>query len=314
MNLTVIIPIYNAEKHLEKCINSVLNQAYGDFELLLINDGSTDQSGAICDAYAARDSRVKTFHKTNGGVSSARNLGLENAVGKWITFIDADDYIRKDYFKVLELQPKTDWLHLDMERDVIFDMGVGINFENQVYTMSEFVDVYSLYPHFPEACAKFFRNSIIKKNNLRFNTDLKFGEDSLFNLQYLKFCQIITTSNISKYVYKNDEDGLSKLKQDIKNDTTLFKEIEQELELHQYPSRFCEETIRIPLIRYLNILYHDRNISNSERQVLLKKYVEKYYRVVMTVYTNPKIRLFFILAHLTGVYSVLDFVLSTINK
>jgi len=314
MNLTVIIPIYNAEKHLDQCIRSVLTQDFKGFELILINDGSSDGSGAICDAYAANDSRVKIFHKTNGGVSSARNLGIEKAAGEWITFIDADDYIRDDYFKVLELQLNTDWIHHDMERDVISDMGVGINFENQVYTMSEFVCIYSLYPHFPEGCAKFFRNSIIKENNLRFNTDLRFGEDSLFNLRYLKHCRFISTSNISKYVYRNDEDGLSKLKQDIKNDSTLFKEIEQELELHQYPSRFCEQTIRIPLIRYLNILYHDRSISSSERRVLLKKYVEKYYRVVMTVYTNPKIRLFFILAHLTGVYSVLDFVLSRINK
>lgn len=314
MNLTVIIPIYNAEKHLKKCINSVLNQDTVDFELLLINDGSTDQSGRICEEFAKKDQRIKIFHQINAGVSAARNTGIENAKGKWITFIDADDYVQENYFDVLNLQTKTDWIYLDMERGVFSEMGVGIDFENKVYKLSEFVDVYSLYPHFPEACAKFFRSSIIKENNLRFNTDLKFGEDSLFNLRYLKFCQIISTSNISKYVYKNDEDGLSKLKQDIKNDTTLFKEIEKELEETQYPSWFCEQAIRIPLIRYLKILYHDRSITTTERCVLLKKSVEKYYCVAMTVYTNPKIRLFFILAHLTGVYSVLDLLLSRINK
>lgn len=314
MNLTVIIPIYNAQKHLERCINSVLSQHYGDFELLLVNDGSTDRSVTICEQFAEKDKRIKIFHQVNGGVSAARNKGIENAAGEWITFIDADDYVQENYFDVLNLQTKTDWIHLRAERAVTSDMGVGINFENQAYKLTEFVKSYSLYPHFPEVWAKFFKTSIIRESNLRFNTHLKFGEDSLFNLQYLKFCRIISTSNISKYVYKNDEDGLSKLTQDIKNDTTLFKEIEKELEQNQYPSRFCEQAIRIPLIRYLKILYHDKSISTTERRVLLKKSAEKYYRVVMTVYTNPKIRLFFILAHLTGVYSVLDFVLSRINK
>ncbi|MBB5333546.1 glycosyltransferase family 2 protein [Chryseobacterium koreense] len=314
MEVTVVIPVYNAEKYLDECVQSVLNQNFTDFEILLINDGSSDGSGIICENYASKDSRVKVFHKKNGGVSTARNMGIEYAKGKWITFIDADDYIQENYFEVLNLKNDTDWILLDIKRDVFSDMGVGMDFENQVYEAAEFVNIYSLYPHFPEACAKFFKNSIVKKSNLRFNTDLKFGEDSLFNLQYLKFCQIISTTNISKYIYRNGGGGLSKLIQDIKNDTTLFQEIEKELEKHQYPVQFCQQTIRIPLTRYLKVLYSDKSISPANRLLLLRRNVEKYYNVCLTVFTNPKIRLFFAFARLTGFYCILDQVLSKLNK
>lgn len=125
--ISVIVPVYNVEKYLRQCIDSVLLQSYVDFELLLINDGSKDSSGKICDEYAARDSRVRVLHKENGGVSSARNLGLDNAQGEWIMFLDADDFwadnnilkklidvverdnldiVRGEYFSLIEDQVK----------------------------------------------------------------------------------------------------------------------------------------------------------------------------------------------------------------
>lgn len=105
MNLliTIIVPVYNSEKTLDKCINSILEQTFHEWELLLINDGSTDRSGKLCDEYASKDQRIKVFHKENGGVCSARNLGINNAKGKWITFCDSDDYVDED------------WLNLFME-------------------------------------------------------------------------------------------------------------------------------------------------------------------------------------------------------
>lgn len=98
--ISIIVPIYNAESTLNRCIDSIINQSFDDWELLLIDDGSKDQSGKICDEYATKDSRIKVFHKENGGVSSARNLGLDNALGKWITFIDSDDKIFDDIFSL----------------------------------------------------------------------------------------------------------------------------------------------------------------------------------------------------------------------
>lgn len=97
--LSVIVPVYNAEEYLRKCIDSILYQTYSDLELLLINDGSTDSSGAVCDEYARRDERVRVIHKENGGVSSTRNLGLDLAQGEWITFVDADDWIEHETYE-----------------------------------------------------------------------------------------------------------------------------------------------------------------------------------------------------------------------
>ena len=91
--ISVIVPVYNAEKYLCRCIDSILAQTYKDFELLLIDDGSKDSSGAICDEYAAKDSRVRVFHKENGGVGFARNVGLDHAQGDWVTFVDSDDWV-----------------------------------------------------------------------------------------------------------------------------------------------------------------------------------------------------------------------------
>lgn len=91
-SISIIIPVYNAEKYLRRCINSIYAQTYDDFELLLVDDGSADSSGRICDEYAATDSRTRVFHNENQGVSSARNTGLDNAVGEWIMFMDSDDF------------------------------------------------------------------------------------------------------------------------------------------------------------------------------------------------------------------------------
>ena len=100
--VSIIVPVYNVEKYLQRCIESILTQTETDFELLLIDDGSKDKSGLICDEYAQKDKRVNVIHKENGGVSSARNLGIEKANGEWMCFIDADDYVRQDFLSDIQ--------------------------------------------------------------------------------------------------------------------------------------------------------------------------------------------------------------------
>ena len=99
--VSIIIPVYNSENTLRRCLNSVLAQTFTDFECLLVDDGSTDDSGRICDEYAEKDKRFRVFHKENGGVSSARNVGLDNASGEWITFVDSDDWIEGSFLDSL---------------------------------------------------------------------------------------------------------------------------------------------------------------------------------------------------------------------
>ena len=102
MIVSIIVPVYNAEKFLRRCIDSILAQTFTDWELLLIDDGSKDASGNICDEYATKDGCIRVFHKENGGVSSARNLGLDHAKGEWVTFVDSDDYIEENFLKSFE--------------------------------------------------------------------------------------------------------------------------------------------------------------------------------------------------------------------
>ena len=99
--ISIIVPIFNTEKYLHQCLDSILSQSYGNFECLLINDGSTDASASICREYVAKDARFRYFEKENGGVSSARNLGIERSGGAYITFIDSDDWVEFDYLEVL---------------------------------------------------------------------------------------------------------------------------------------------------------------------------------------------------------------------
>ena len=108
--ISIIVPIYKAEQYIHRCVDSILAQSYTDFELLLINDGSPDGCGAICDAYAVKDSRVRVFHKENGGVSSARNFGIESAIGEWIIFIDSDDYLQPCFLSKLTTLLDADWI------------------------------------------------------------------------------------------------------------------------------------------------------------------------------------------------------------
>ncbi len=97
--LSVIVPVYNVERYIKSCLDSIINQSYCDLEIILVNDGSTDQSGRICKEYTLRDSRIRLINKQNGGLSSARNTGLEIAKGNYITFIDADDYSTKELYE-----------------------------------------------------------------------------------------------------------------------------------------------------------------------------------------------------------------------
>ena len=98
--ITVIVPVYNVEKYIDRCVRSLVMQTYENTEILLVDDGSTDNSGKLCDAYAAEYGNVTTFHKPNGGLSDARNFGLERAAGKYVIFVDSDDWIEPDCRKV----------------------------------------------------------------------------------------------------------------------------------------------------------------------------------------------------------------------
>ncbi len=189
--VSIIVPVYNTEKFLYRCIDSILAQTYTDFELLLIDDGSKDSSGAICDEYAEKDTRVRVFHKENGGVSSARNLGLDNARGEWITFVDSDDYIEENFLKSFDG---------NLDADLVVGNSVVLNEHpndpnerkeiNSSILSGKYENIkYFLNTNFQELICrtpwgKLYRANIIA--DLRFNENMRLGEDTLFNLCYFR--------------------------------------------------------------------------------------------------------------------------------
>lgn len=208
--VSIIVPVYNAEKYLNRCIDSILSQTMTDFELLLIDDGSKDNSGRICDEYAIKDARVRVFHKPNGGVSSARNLGLDNAKGKWITFVDADDRCSCNYLEHLLSK-------VDDDTDLIISYAVicdSTGEKAEVYpeyrvnaTNFERLFVDSDMHWHTSPWAKLYRASIIYENSLRFNEMMHIGEDADFLFSFMLITDKIYVSSDTDYYYTCDVSG-----------------------------------------------------------------------------------------------------------
>ena len=200
--ISVIVPVYKVEQYLHRCIDSILSQSFSDFELILVDDGSPDNCGKICDEYAAKDSRVRVFHKPNGGVSSARNLGLDNARGEWVTFIDSDDYVKIDY--LLELLHNCTINHADFI--AINNFIIKETDENLVILDDSMLDkLFSVYS-FQKVCSpwgKLYRMDIIKLNNLRFNPAVHLGEDIIFVFTYLLNLNRVILLRSDNYYYSN---------------------------------------------------------------------------------------------------------------
>ena len=177
---SIIVPVYKTEQYLEKCIQSILEQNYNNFELILVDDGSPDRCPQICDAYQKRDDRIKVFHKTNGGVSSARNLGLKVATGKYIWFVDSDDYIEK--FSLQQLY--------ENQKEQLADMYIFNNGSIHELSSADINDFFKKY-YFTYVVGfgpwnKIYKREIIMSNSLCFDTEETIGEDLLFNIDYYK--------------------------------------------------------------------------------------------------------------------------------
>ena len=203
--ISVIIPVYNAESTLRRCVDSVLAQTFTDFECLLINDGSKDRSGEICDEYAAKDNRVRVFHKENGGVSSARNVGLDNATGEWIAFVDSDDWVPLNAFTSFLDTSESDLVianaeclpnslfQLDWQSSIVCPESIGDFLSNNLSS-----------PLLNGPWSKLFKKTIIDAFQLRFDEMLHFGEDSVFVKEYVQHVASISLCRDVCYEYHDN--------------------------------------------------------------------------------------------------------------
>ena len=227
--VSIIVPVYKAEQWLHRCIDSILAQTMPDFELLLIDDGSPDRSGEICDEYVAQDPRIRVFHKENGGVSSARNLGLDNAQGEWISFIDADDWVEKEYLAGL-----TEKLDADFITGGLRATNGWVDYSDERFfvgrEIEHFIKDHSLTCFVRAACGKLIRRKIIEDNKLRFDVKIRSGEDTIFNKKVLFYSDSVCIVNQLNYNYFIDsnisiQDKYSLSMEEVESTLTILSSV-----------------------------------------------------------------------------------------
>lgn len=239
--VSIIVPVYNVEQHITKCIESLLSQDYFNYEVILINDGSTDSSGEICNAYQAKSDKIRVFHLNNSGVSNARNYGIEQSKGDFIQFVDSDDYVDKTYISSMINITKDN--KVDLVISGIQQMKLAGNEitllkqmkcnKNGLYMKPELKHIMSdlIDTSYINYCyAKLISKSVLYENNIRFDKNISLGEDTLFVLNVLKhsnctyilseakYFYLIHSNNTLTYKFRNDKfDILNNLSKKLKD-------------------------------------------------------------------------------------------------
>lgn len=296
--ISVIIPVYKCEKYLSKCIESVLNQTFSDFELILVDDGSPDNSGAICDEYAKKDTRIKVIHKENGGVSSARNEGIRIAVGEYMTFIDSDDYVDDKMLEIL-------YQHINCGVDCVMSglryifSSTGTQkeykFEPQTFSISEIDKVYEHIDKnfgFSTANAKLYRTKTIRDNQLHYAEEYAILEDGNFVWDYLKYCSTCLIVEDVFYNYRQVEE-MSLMKTFNINAIEALRDRYNATEwvvplLGQENLKKYYEELYFVLIRFLIQIFTRSQLNKKKKKELVKLYVQ--HTVTRKIMTKIKIR------------------------
>lgn len=241
--ISVIVPAYNCVNSLAYCVHSVQQQTFSDWELILVDDGSTDGSNKLCDKFAAEDNRIRVIHKPNGGVSSARNTGIDAANGEYITFCDSDDYLEPDYLETLvqTAESNPDCGHIWC----CFQTVTGYQKENAEpnyisaesvlhYTLNDYMTLHEMWLD-SGPCNKLYRTDVIKGAEILFPEDLSLGEDLLFNLAYIDASAnsriVVVCRPLYNYVRGNDNSLDSKYRSDLLD---IYRRINAVLLSHLY--------------------------------------------------------------------------------
>ncbi|MDO5425570.1 MAG: glycosyltransferase [Eubacteriales bacterium] len=237
--VSIIVPVYNAENYLERCIESVLRQEYTDFEVLLVDDGSTDASGEICDRYAALDGRIRAIHKENTGVSETRNLALREAKGTYLQFLDSDDWITADATKLLvraATEHHCDLVITDFYRVVGERVSrKGDIEENRVLTKAEFAERMMENPadfYYGVLWNKLYRRELVEKYGLSMDSRISWCEDFMFNLEYLMHAETVFALQVPIYYYVKRKGSL------VSQSSSITKSIRMKMTVFEYYNNF----------------------------------------------------------------------------
>lgn len=294
--ISFIIPVYNVASYLNQCVESIINQE-GNIEIILVDDGSSDESPSICDKYALKDNRIHVIHKQNGGVSSARNVGLDVAKGEWVWFVDGDDYIAENVLKRIyqEIQKHP---HADL-----IQMGMNYLYDDNrlVPQKIEFVDNLEknkfLLQHITYHNHRLlFKREIIEKKHLHFTVGLKIAEDQEFQLKYMMLCETPIQIPICAYIYRQREGSAthdSNTSQRIVNDTfTVLKNLYLFIREKQIqPAEWLQNRLLIMIRSLLYAAFQVHDLNKKDVKVKLNQLANQYEQYGINSFSNKKIQL-----------------------
>ena len=243
-SVSIIIPAWNAEKYIRRCAESVLKQDFADFELIIVDDGSTDGTPGILDELADRDERVRIIHQENAGVSASRNHAIDLARGKYIQFLDADDWVTEDSTKMLYRtaeENSCDLVVADFYRVVGANLSrKGSIMTDRVLSRKEYAEYMMESPadyYYGVLWNKLYRRDVIEENGIRMDTDVSFCEDFLFNLEYVLHCSRICALQVPVYYYVRTEGSL------VARNLNPLKIVEMKTTVFQYYDRFYRQIL-----------------------------------------------------------------------
>ena len=255
--VSIIVPVYNVEKYIEKCLKSLISQSYKNIEIILIDDGSKDNSGKICDTYKRKDSRIKVIHKENAGVSEARNLGIQKATGRYLCFVDADDFVMNDYIEYMHQ------LIVKESSDIAVCTKMFSNF-NEEQSSDEMIEVLDrenaiiriLNYRMPIGVySRIFKKDLIKDDGIKFLKDIYMGEGFNFNVACFQKAKKVIISNYKVYYYRRD------------NTTSATSD---------FSIKKCENSLYAMKVMNNNLLIRTNRVINSWKYAVWRTYSDAF--------------------------------------
>lgn len=285
---SIVLPVYNSEKTISKTLKSILNQDYNNFELLLINDGSEDNSGKICEEIALKDNRIQVFHQKNKGPGAARNKGIKEAKGKYLTFVDSDDIVNSSWLSsMIDEQIKDD---VDL---VITGYNRIIGNNEKLQKCYEYVPERNMYNKlelennieklidsrfFNSLCNKLYKYKIIRTNNIFINEEFDLSEDFLFNLSYISKCNSVSILDTAKYnIIVNDKSLTHTYRE---NKFELLDKVDNKYRLFLNENDIDSQTADFNTIRrcyscFMDLFHEDNKMKFNEKIESIKKILNK---------------------------------------
>lgn len=296
VTISILMPVFNAEKYIKAAIESIQAQTFKDWELIIVNDGSNDNSGQVSDDIAKGDKRIKVIHKKNTGVSDTRNILINNAKGRYISFVDCDDYIEKNMLEILINKIKAynaDLSVCGIIEDKIINDSIVSSKANKYYPkdffkieeMKENIMEYGNSNLLNSLCNKLYKKDIILKNNITFDTNIENGEDFIFNLEYMKYIKnlVFCEEQLYHYARRQNQSITNKYVDDmyykgLNIHYTLEKFLQQMgffTEKNQYI--LCGNHIKGIFSVFLNLFHKNCPMSLKEKRTYINKIISRDY-------------------------------------